>query len=550
MTNWHMLLLAIFGTTWAIFVGGESPAPKGEDPAFSIDRIRADIKYLASDQLEGRGVGVRGEELATEFLAKEFAKAGLRPAGEKGTFFQSVPLVGVTTDPSATLVATTAKERLAFAWETEFVGLSRTQQPVAEFDAEAIFVGHGIVAPEFGWNDYQGVDAQGKVVVLFTNEPPSEDAKFFNGKALTYYGRWTYKFEEAARRGAKAVLIIHTNETAGYPFSVVQLSNCLEGAQIQRTDADPALACAGWLSRQAGGKLLALAGMTVEEALEKAGQRGFRAVPLQMRLQGRLPTKLRKIVSRNVIGLVEGSDPSCKAEAVLFSAHWDHLGLGKAKLGDNIYNGAADNATGCAMLLELARAWAAQTPRPKRSAVFLATTAEEKGLLGAEYYARHPVVPMGKTAINLNFDTVRPLGVPESVVVAGAERTTAWPTVQAKASALGLTIEPDKLAHLGIFYRSDHFALARAGVPAFSVFSGERLKDKPADYFKNSAEEYYARIYHSPADEYREDWDCSGYPVLLKFAFGIGLEVANSDALPTWLPGDEFRAARDKSALK
>ncbi len=550
MSNWHLLTWAAGVSTLVSCLHGQrvdGEPPRADALVISVDRIRADVQYLASDRLEGRGIGTRGEELATDYIAKAFAKAGLKPVGERGTFFQTVPLLGVTTDPKATLTAAKGDQTVAFACGEEFVGQSQTQQLVEDFDAEAVFLGHGIVAPEFGWDDYRGVDVKGKVVVVFTNEPSSDDPKFFNGKALTYYGRWTFKFEEATRQGAKAVFIIHTNETAGYPYSVVKT---LEGAQLRKTPGVPALAFAGWMSRQAGDKLLALAGKTVEGALQEAGQPGFQAVPLGVRLKGHIPTKLRHIVSKNVLGMVEGSDPALKSEAVLVTAHWDHLGMGKATLGDNIYNGAADNATGCAILLELARLWAAHQPRPKRSALFLATTAEENGLLGAAYYAQNPVVPLGKTAINLNFDTVHPLGVPESVVVNGAERTTAWPIVQEVARKMKLALEPDKLAHLGMYYRSDHFALAQGGVPAFSVRLGERIQGKPADYFQKTVAEYIAKVYHTPSDEYREDWDFSGFPVLIRFAFTIGQEVANGPALPTWLLGDEFRPARVKSQVK
>jgi Zn-dependent M28 family amino/carboxypeptidase len=550
MSNGHLLTCAVVVSTLVACAKGTAVAadpPGAGEPAVSIERIQAHVKYLASDRLEGRGVGTRGEELAIDYLAREFEKAGLKPAGERGTFFQTVPLLRVTTDTTATLAAAKGDQAVAFRPEEEFAGQSHTQQPVEDFDAEAVFLGHGIVAPEFGWDDYQGVDVKGKVVVLFTNEPPSDDPNFFNGKALTYYGRWTFKFEEATRRGAKAVLIIHTNETAGYPYSVVQ---SLEGVQIRKAPDTPGLAFAGWLSRPAGEKLLALAGRTVEGSLQEADKRGFKAVPLGIRIKGHIPTKTRPVATKNVIGLVEGSDPALKAEAVIFTAHWDHLGLGKATLGDNIYNGAADNATGCALLLEIARLWAAQKPRPKRSALFLATTAEESGLLGAAYYAQHPVVPLGKTALNLNFDTVHPLGVPESVVVNGAERTTAWPVVQNVARTLQLDLEPDSRAHLGLFYRSDHFALARGGVPAFSVSPGARIKGKPAGYFKKAAEEYTAKAYHTPLDEYRADWDFSGFAVLIRFASTIGREVANGGELPTWAPGDEFRPARDRSQVK
>jgi Zn-dependent M28 family amino/carboxypeptidase len=528
----------------AICLGGQ-PASSG-GPAISIDRIREDVKFLASDPLEGRGVGSRGEELAIEYIARQFEKARLKPAGERGTYFQAVPLVMVTTEPTATLAFTRGGQTTAFKIIDEFVGVSKTQQS-EDFDAEAIFLGHGITAPEFGWNDYQGVDVKDKVVVVFTNEPPSDDPKFFGGKALTYYGRWTYKYEEATRRGAKAVLIIHTPETAGYPYSVVKK---LLGADIERKPGSPALAFAGWLSAQAGDKLLASVGLTVEEALRKADTRGFTAIPLGVRIKGHIPTAARKIVTRNVIGLAEGSDPALKSEAVMFTAHWDHLGTGKSTVGTNTFYGALDNATGSAVLLEMARVWTTLEPRPKRSAIFLATTAEESGLLGAVYYAAHPAIPLGKTAIDLNFDTVLPLGVPESVVVSGAERTTAWPMVQQVARKHKMQIEPDKMAHLGFYYRSDHFALARGGVPAFSVFPGEKVQGKPADFARKKLEEFIAKVYHTPLDTYHAEWDFSGYPVLMRFALDVAREAANAPTLPTWNAGDEFLEARRKSGVR
>jgi len=289
----------------------------------------------------------------------------------------------------------------------------------------------------------------------------------------------------------------------------------------------------------------------VDGALKEADTRGFKSYSLGVSIKGRIPTTVRKIVTKNVIGVVEGSDPKLKSEAIIYTAHWDHLGIGKAPPGaDNIYNGALDNGTGSAILLELARAWAAQPTRPKRSAVFLSTTAEESGLLGAVYYAQHPAFPLGKTALNINFDTIHPIGVPESIVLNGAERTTAWPMVQQVAKKHKLEIEPDKMAHLGFYYRSDHFALARGGVPAFSVFPGEKVQGKPADYARKIAEEYIAKVYHTPADEFREDWDFSGFPVLIRFALDLGREMANAERLPTWAPGDEFRPAREKSGVR
>jgi len=518
-----------------------------EPPAISAKRIKADVNYLASDRLEGRGPGTRGEDLTTDFLADEFKKAGLKPLGERGTYLQAVPLMRVVTSPKSTLRATKDKEEIAFACEEEFSGMSHLQTDLAEFDADAIFVGHGITAPEFAWDDYKGIDVKGKVVVLFTNEPPSDDPKFFGGKALTYYGRWTFKFEEAARRGAKACLIVHTAETAGYPYSVVKP---LDGAQLKRDPDKPALAFAGWLSRNAGEKLFGLSGKKVDELLKAADTKGFQAFPLGVTLKGHMPTEVKKIVSSNVVGMIEGSDPTLKAEAVVFTAHWDHLGVGRSVVGDAIFNGAADNATGCALLLEMARSWSAEKVKPKRSAIFLAVTAEEKGLLGSKFYAQNPLVPLGKTALNLNFDMILPLGVPESIVVTGAERITAWPTVKEVAKAHGLEIESDQRAHLGIFYRSDHFSMARAGVPAFSVSAGMKIKGKPEEFVRKAIQEFNDKRYHTPQDEMRPDWDFSGFVTLAGFALDVARAAANADKLPTWNAGDEFLPARIKSGVK
>ncbi len=516
-------------------------------PAISPERIKTDVAYLASDRLEGRAPGTRGEELTTEYLASEFKKANLKPAGENGTYFQHVPLVRVTTSPKSTLVATKGTTTIDIPCDEEFAGTSHTQTELEEFDAEAIFVGHGITAPEFNWDDYKDVDVKGKVVVLFTNEPPSTDPNFFGGTALTYYGRWTFKFEEATRRGAKACLIVHTAETAGYPYSVVRT---LDSAQLKREAGQPALAFAGWLSRKAGEKLFETCGKTVDGALKEADTKGFKPFSLGLNLKGHIPTRIEKIVSNNVIGIVEGSDPVLKSEAVVFTAHWDHLGVGRAVVGDTIYNGAADNATGCGMLLEIARAWSAQTPKPKRSAIFLAVTAEEKGLLGSKYYSQYPVVPLGRTAINLNFDMILPLGVPESIVLTGSERTTAWPRVKAIADQHHLEIETDQRAHLGIFYRSDHFSMARAGVPAFSIAAGMKIKGKPADFARKALQEFNDKYYHSPQDELRPEWDFSGFVTLAGFAIDLARDLANAEQLPTWNPGDEFRPAREKSGVK
>jgi Zn-dependent M28 family amino/carboxypeptidase len=540
----HRSFLPVFA---AFLASALSARTADSPPEVSAERIKAAVAFLSSDRLEGRGPGTRGEILATDYIADGFKSAGLKPIGERGTYFQPVPLVRVVTSPKSTLQAIKGETTLDIPCEEGFSGTSQTQQEHEPFDAEAIFMGHGITAPEFGWDDYRDVDVKGNVVVLFTNEPPSDDPKFFGGTALTYYGRWTYKFEEAARRGAKACFIIHTPATAGYPYAVVRP---LDGAQLKREPGQPALAFAGWMTREAGEKLLNLSGHTVDGALKEADTKGFKPYSLGCNFKGNITTRVEKIVSRNVVGMAEGNDPDLKSEAVIFTAHWDHLGVGRAVLGDAIYNGAADNATGCALLIELARAWCAQSPRPKRSAIFLSVTAEEKGLLGSKYYAHNPLVPLGKTALDLNFDMILPLGVPESIVVTGADRTTLWPVVQAAAAKNHLEIEVDHRAHLGVFYRSDHFSMAQAGVPAFSVAEGMKMKGKPADFAAKAMKEFNDKAYHSPQDEFKPDWDFAGFVVLAQFALDLARDVANADRLPTWNAGDEFLPARERSWVK
>jgi hypothetical protein len=514
----------------------------------SGEKIRAHVKYLSSDELEGRGVGTRGGRLATDYIASQLKLEGVKPAGENGTYFQRVPLVGATTSPNATLTIKTRAGSTALHYLQDFVGTSQAQTTKNSFDAEAVFVGHGISAPEFGWDDYKGVDVHGKVLVFFTNEPPSEDPKFFGGPSLTYYGRWTYKFEEATRRGAVAAIIIHTTSTAGYGWEVVRNSGGGEHPQEKLEPGERGLSFAGWVTEKAGEKLTASTGKTLEELLAMANQKSFRPIRLG-HISGRVPVKLRDIESRNVIGRVEGASPSLSAQAVLFTAHWDHLGVGVPINGDRIYNGAVDNATGCGMVLEMARVWAALPEKPKRSALFVFVTAEEAGLIGSDYYGKHPVVPAAQTAVDVNFDAFYPFGKTKDVEVTGAERTTLWPIVQRTAANMGLTIKPDAQPGQGHYYRSDHFSLARVGIPSFSISQGTEYAGKPADFGKVVFEKYNDERYHRPSDEYHDDWDFAGMEQMAELGFRIGLDAANTPNLPTWHTGDEFLRVREQSGV-
>ncbi len=516
----------------------------------SGNRIRADVRFLASDLLEGRGVADRGGALATEYMATQFALMGAKPAGDGGTYFQKVPLVGVEMQTGAQLSAARGAQTLDFRWLEDFVGTDERQEKSGEFDAEAIFVGHGIVAPEFQWDDFKDVDVRGKVIVLFTNEPESDDPKLFGGRALTYYGRWTYKYEQALRKGALGAIIIHTTPTAGYGWEVVRNSWGREQFYVQLGSGQPALALAGWLTREAGNKLLALSGHSVDELLKASNARDFRPIPLGVRLRAKLQSKVRDVETRNVVAVFPGSDPALASEAVIFSAHWDHLGIGTPVNGDAIYNGAVDNATGCAMVLELARAWAGLEQKPRRSAVFIGLTAEESGLRGSEYYAAHPAVAPGKTAGAFNLDGFMPEGRSLDVVVTGAERTTLWPLVQEAARRSNLQIASDPEPEQGHYYRSDHFSFAHAGIPSFSVSQGSEFAGKPPHYGVQLNNEFNAKHYHQPSDEYRAEWDFSGLEELTRFTMLIGMNTANLDSLPTWNKGDEFLAAREASGVK
>src|SRR5580698_7282995 len=509
----------------------------------SGERIRAHVKFLASDLLEGRGVGARGGDLATEYIAAQFALVGAKPAGDAGTYFQNLTLVGVAPQPESTLKAGDT----GFRWLDDFVGVTYQQKTDAAFDGDAVFVGHGIVAPEYQWDDYAGVDVRGKVVVLFTNEPPSNDPKFFTGPALTYYGRWTYKYEEAARHGAVAAIIIHTTPTASYGWDVVRSSWGREDQQVKLEPGEAALAFSGWVTKEAGETIAASLGKSVDELLQMADSLDFQAVPLPVHFHARVPTTIRQIETRNVVAKIEGSDPQLKNEAVVFSAHWDHLGIGEAVDGDPIYHGAVDNGTGLAMVLEIARAWAALPEKPRRSAIFLTPTSEEAGLLGSRYFGEHPSIPAGKIAAALNLDAFQPWGRTRDVIVNGAERTTIYPVVQEAASRFGFAISPDPRPEAGSYYRSDHFSFARVGIPSFSIEEGRDLEGKPPGTGETLFADFNDHRYHQPSDKYNDDWDMSGMEEIARFGLLIGVNVANSPKLPTWRVGDEFLPAREKS---
>jgi Zn-dependent M28 family amino/carboxypeptidase len=508
------------------------------------ESIRAHVRFLAHDLLEGRGTGQRGGDIAAEYIATQFALYGLKPAGDNGTYMQKVPMVGVTPQAQTTFSLVPAKgSAMNLKPLAEYVAYNETQQPESDVDAEIVYVGYGIRAPEYNWDDYKGVDVKGKVLLMLVNEPPSDDPKFFKGKGLTYYGRWTYKYEEGARRGALGVILIHKTDMASYGWEVVRNSNSGEKAYLQ-LEGTPKLKVASWIHFDVAKQLAASAGMDLDRMIADAHSRDFHPVEMKVKLKAHMVSTIRPFASNNVIAMLPGSDRKLKDEAVMYTAHYDHLGIRPDMPGDNIYNGADDNATGCGILLELARAYSLAVQKPRRSILFASVTAEEQGLLGSEYLGKHPPIPAGKISLDLNYDNVPPLGSPQEVQVAGAERTTFYPTVQALAKEFRLAIRPDARPEAGHYYRSDHFSLARVGIPSFTINEGVKYKGHDEAWGLQQADEYTTKHYHQPSDEYHPDMDFTGDAAMARFGFAVGWEAANSAKLVGWGKGDEFEAAR------
>jgi len=526
------------------------PAVEKAMPRFRASEIRAHTRYLSSDLLEGRGPGTRGDDLAMQYIAARFEGMGLKPGAADGTYFQKVPLIGVTTDPQRTSVAFEKNgEQTKLTYLDDYVGSDQTQAQSTTLDSDLIFVGHGVVAPEYKWDDYKGVDVRGKTIVMLVDDPPASSAEpeLFKGKTRTYYGRWTYKYEMATSLGAKGAILIHTDEAAGYPWTVVRNSWGRERAYVKVTPGAPALSVAGWITAPVAAKLMSMAGLDLENVVRQAHSRDFHPIPLNVRLVGSINNNIRGIDTANVVAKLEGSDPKLRDEAVLYTAHHDHLGIGTPKNGDSIYNGAIDNATGCAVLLELARVWADTQPRPKRSIVFAAVAAEEQGLLGSEYYGQHPTVPAGKVALNLNFDSIDEFGKVSNVTMLGADRTTFYPTALRVTKAMGIRIDPDLHPEQGSYYRSDHFSLAKVGIPSFSIDPGDQYAGKPKDWGSRQFIDYKENRYHQPSDQFEESWDFSEGVQISQLGFWLGWEAASSRELPSWKKGDEFLSARERS---
>ena len=544
-----MKKLILFATVVCVFSAlaqtGVPPAAQKAMNAIDAEKIRATVKYLSDDSLQGRGTGQKGGDMAADWIAGQFKSYGLAPAGDQGTYFQQVNFFGVTTDPKQTSFTFVPKSgpEIALKFADDYVANDQTHSQKSQIDAPLVYVGYGINSPEYKWDDYKGVDVKGKVLLMLVNEPPSDDPNFFKGRALTYYGRWTYKYEEAARRGAVGVVLIHKTEMASYGWEVVRNSWGGESSLL-RDDKDPKLKSAGWIQLEVARKLARAAGKDLDKMLHDANSRSFKPVELPVRVKETIVSKVRSFASRNVLGQVKGSDSKAAQQAILYTAHYDHLGIHADEPGDNIYNGAADNATGCGILLELARVFATADEKPRRTMIFAAVTAEEQGLLGSQYLGQHPPIPARDISLDLNYDDIQPLGDPQEVVVTGAERTSVYPLVEKVAKDFSMAIKPDDHPEAGHYYRSDHFSLARVGIPAFSVNEGALFKGHDMAWGEEKERDYVAHRYHQPSDEYRADMDFSADAKLARFGLVLGWEAANQPDLAGWEQGDEFEKAR------
>jgi Zn-dependent M28 family amino/carboxypeptidase len=519
---------------------------------FNEQELKSTVKFLSDDGFEGRAPGSRGGELAAKFIAMELQRLGVKP-GNNGSYFQPVSLVAVKVDPNTKLRITGGSGASSYNFGDEFVAFTGAQTENVNLDAEMVFVGYGIDAPEQKWNDYKGDkgDYRGKVLVMMVNDPPATaaDPNLFGGRALTYYGRWTYKYEQAARMGAAGVILIHTTESAGYGWNVVRTSNGSWRFDIARTpdDKTPYLQMRSWMTNDTARRIFNQAGKDLDKLREDAKSRDFKPVKLGLRANIEIKSQLKRVDSNNVVGLIEGSDASLKNEFVIYSAHWDHLGVGEPNAkGDAIYNGALDNATGITALLGIAEA-ITKLPakqKPKRSSVFLFTTAEEQGLLGAEWYAIHPIFPVGKTSANVNLDSVNILGRVGSFSALGVERSSLDEIVRKVAKGRGLKLVPDNKPEQGLFFRSDHFPFAKVGIPSLNMEAGEDFIGKPESWGRQQFEAYNSANYHQPSDEFNETWDFSGLVQLAEISLAIGMEASNAKKLQRFNERDEFASAQ------
>jgi Zn-dependent M28 family amino/carboxypeptidase len=517
------------------------------------DGFLAHIKVLASDEFEGRAPGTKGEELSVKYITDQFKQIGLKPGNPDGTYVQEVPLAGIKSYPQMLFVA--GDKTIELKYPDDLVASSARLQPEINIDnSDVVFVGYGVVAPEYGWDDYKGVNVRGKTLLMLIGDPPVPDPKdpsklddkVFKGKAMTYYGRWTYKYEIAAQKGAAAAIIIHETEPAGYPWQVVKSSWGKENFELDNPNKNmDAVEARSWISLDAAKKLLADCGQDYDRLKKSAVTKEFRPVTLKATATIEIKQQIRSFKSHNVIGKLEGDDPKLRDEYIIYTAHWDHLGRHPELKGDQIFNGAIDNASGVASVIQLAAAFTKLNPPPKRSVLFMATTAEEAGLLGAKYYAEHPLYPLEKTLADINIDTVNPWGKTRDIEDLSDNNSTLDDLLTAAAKRNGRAMMPNSQPEKGGFYRADHFEFSKRGVPSLYTGGGKDFIGKPANFGQQKKDDYTAHHYHQVSDEVDPNWDLSGAVQDVQLLFEVGYQVANGDKLPEWKAGSEFKSKRD-----
>jgi Zn-dependent M28 family amino/carboxypeptidase len=541
--------------------GSSKPSPEAAEikvaalPAVDGNAVLGHVKVLSSDEYEGRAPGTKGEELSVAYMVDQLKGLGLKPGNSDGTYIQKVPLSGSAVQGSPVLSFRKSGRRQDLKWKDDYVAWTkRFQESVDVRDSEMVFVGFGVQAPEYSWDDYKGVDLKGKTMVVLIGDPPvpdpadpaALDPKTFGGRAMTYYGRWSYKYEMGAKMGAAAVLIVHETGPAAYPFSVVQ-SKVTEQFDLVAPDKNMGRAAIeGWITLDQAKKMFAAAGQDFEALKKAAVTREFRPVPLGTTASVTLRSKLRTIDSTNVAARLEGSDPVLKDECVIYSAHWDHFGIGPEINGDKIYHGAVDNASGIGGLIELARSFTKVNPAPKRSILILLVTAEEQGLLGSTYYAENPIFPLAKTAGVINVDALNVHGRTKDLVVVGLGSSELDDVLQKAAAEQGRVLKPDPKPENGSFFRSDHFPFVKRGVPALNPGGGVDYIGRPADWGITIMEDFIKNDYHKPSDKIRPDWDMAGAAEDLQLYLAVGYRVANAARLPEWKPGSEFKTQRNE----
>jgi Zn-dependent M28 family amino/carboxypeptidase len=528
-------------------------AEKAAAARITPELLRAHVRFLSDDLLEGRGPATRGDRLTQLYLSTRLEALGLQPGAPDGSWLQPFELIGMSSKSPDTLSLRKGGQSVDLRFREDFIAFSGVEQPQARLqDAEVVFAGYGIVAPEYGWDDFKGTDLKGKVVLLMNNDP-EDDPALFAGKTRLYYGRWDYKYDQAARAGAAGAIIIHTSPSAGYGWQVVQTSWTGEQFALPH-EGGPQLQVKSWVTEDSARKIAQLGGQDLDRLRAAAQKKDFKPVPLGATLSLTLENTVQRKQTANVIGRLPGRDPALSNEAVVYTAHHDHLGINEdARPGeDAIYNGALDNASGIASFLAIARAMTSLPERPRRTILFAAVAAEEQGLLGAKYLAAHPPLPPGRIAANINMDGMNIWGRTRDLTMIGLGKSDLDQTILALAAMQGRRVVPDQFPDKGFFYRSDQFALARIGVPAAYFDAGTDVLDKPAGWGKAQQEEWEAKHYHQPSDELRPDWNFAGAVEDAQLYFYLGLKVANNPALPAWKPGDEFEAARKKAiaALK